>query len=696
MPKSALRLSGKAPAFLTRPWFYFFVFTAANIVLAYTSLGLETKMWIGLGGFLIPFLAAVWALPARTGDGKTPLDDEMFPSAPAWVAGGVLGLGLLVRLYSWLNSNWIVPDEGILCQLSVELAKKWEWHFFFTTTQIPPLTHWVLSLYYRLVPPSVFSSRFFFFVVSSLGLVLVYPASRLLFSRSASLLGLLFFSFGFWPLLFCEYCGPLQAFLTVEIGVLYMLGRYLGASSPRESAAFGLGLGLATGLGLWVSMSWLLMVGMVAAAVIPGIKRAKASAWVGMASGFLLFFVPFLWLSWTNNNGEHVKFLWGLYRGADTAAAWKNLFSNWTVLFWEGTPGNRYGPVLGGMLNPPEAALCFLGIIGCLRSGKTPFFRWILAAAFVFILPGLLTNGYQIFHNVLLPPILTVFCIFGAQMLLARVPPGGRAFALAALVLVSSGLNLVHLAKSYALSSSEHSNSDPEYLEERRCFSILEETFRQQGPGYVLWDLSTFRENSLKLETYPFNAADNPRLRDSDAHWAAVLCNVHYKYFVERRFPGSRWVGVGPDLFWHQGGLALGVIPLDDSDRAILSHWREADARLSLISRELLFDHNLVNRDKIRKELAGMEGDMGQDPFLVGMFCERVIEESDPGLPGQWLPWIEKALTQGYPSPHLWVAKGALLNAEGKKREARQAFEKAVHSPFNLTDAQERIQNLGP
>jgi hypothetical protein len=113
-----------------------------------------------------------------------------------------------------------------------------------------------------------------------------------------------------------------------------------------------------------------------------------------------------------------------------------------------------------------------------------------------------------------------------------------------------------------------------------------------------------------------------------------------------------------------------------------------------LITRESLFDHNGMNKTLIVKDLIGMEKDMGQDPFLESVFCERVLQESGQGPPEKWLPWVEKALAQGYPSPHLWVAKGALLNAEGKKREARQAFEKAVHSPFNLTDAQERLQAL--
>src|SRR5208337_1194253 len=106
---------------------------------------------------------------------------------------------------------------------------------------------------------------------------------------------------------------------------------------------------------------------------IPTMRRAKASLTVGMVSGFLLLFIPYLWLSWTNHNGEHIKFLWGLYRSADTVSAWKNFFSNWTLLFWEGTPGNRYGPVWGGILNPLEGAFCFLGIIEFIRTWRLPF-----------------------------------------------------------------------------------------------------------------------------------------------------------------------------------------------------------------------------------------------------------------------------------------------------------------------------------
>jgi len=177
--------------------------------LAYSSASLETKIWIGFFGFLVPFLFGLWALPAQPLGGTKLLNDETFKAIPPWVVWAVFGLGLLVRLYALLNSNWICLDEGCFSEISMELHKKWEWHFFFTTAQHPPLCLWSLSFFYHLFPPSVFSARFFNFLTGALALALSFLASRLFLSKSSSLLCFVLFSFGFWPLLFCEFCEPL-------------------------------------------------------------------------------------------------------------------------------------------------------------------------------------------------------------------------------------------------------------------------------------------------------------------------------------------------------------------------------------------------------------------------------------------------------------------------------------------------------
>jgi hypothetical protein len=695
MSSSASNRLNHPPLFLTKIWFYFFIFTATNALLAYAPFTLETKLWIGLIGFLLPFVLRVRALSSRTGKENTILKLELFETIPSWVWWGVLCLGLALRLIPLLNSSWIIPDEGLYCQLSVELHKKWEWLFLSSSAQTPPFFNWLLALYYHLLPPSVLTTRFFIFLLGILILILSLLTSRLFFSKSASLLYLIFFSVGFWPLFFCKFCLFMQPVFLVQMMTFYLLGLFLGSSSTNKSIAFGFGLGLVTGMGLWVSIPWPLMIPMVGIAIIPKLFQERISVCASTIFGLLLFLVPFLLLSWIEQNGQYVKFLWSFYRHVDMAESLKNLFSNWTVLFWEGNPDYAYQPIWGGILNPIEGAFCYLGIIEFVRSRRLAVSRWMLTSAFVFIIPGLLTNGFEVFHNILLAPILLVFCVCGALGLLAAIPASWRTPSLAAMVLVSSSLNLIHLEKTFVPLSFENSNRDPEYRQVRRIFSILDQTYRQNGAGLVFWDLSSFREYTMEFETFPFNAADNPRIRSNDVRWAAILCNANYRPFLEQRLPDSKWHKIGPDHYWNEGDLILAIISFQGPNRAILLRWVEANSRLHSITREYLFDHNGSHTNEIRQKLLGMETGMTNDPYLMSIFWERIIVDSGNGSsPDQWISWLDQAIHKGYPAAHLLTVKGLLLKSRGKQREAREAFRQAVRSPLNLTKASEYLQAM--
>ena len=88
-----------------------------------------------------------------------------------------------------------------------------------------------------------------------------------------------------------------------------------------------------------------------------------------------------------------------------------------------------------------------------------------------------------------------------------------------------------------------------------------------------------------------------------------------------------------------------------------------------------------------------MESLVKNDQYLESIFWERVILYADPdSSPGQWLSWLDQAIRKGYPAAHLLVAKGLLLNAAGKKLDAVEAFNQALHSPLNMTNASEYLQ----
>jgi len=87
--------------------------------------------------------------------------EETIPTfSPLWFYI-ILFLALLPRLYVLFNSAWPTPDDGLNTFVSMALSQKWTWHFFFTKTQLPPLSNWIQAFYFSWITPSIFSMRFF-------------------------------------------------------------------------------------------------------------------------------------------------------------------------------------------------------------------------------------------------------------------------------------------------------------------------------------------------------------------------------------------------------------------------------------------------------------------------------------------------------------------------------------------------------
>src|SRR6185369_16886366 len=151
LPKALFQKSA-----LNRTWIIFLIFVLTNSLLSYSSLGLQTKLWIGFLGLLLPFLAALTAPPARD---STPLHSrEFLPPVPRWiwVLIGVTALG--VRFYRLTTlSAWPTPDDGVNCSFSLGLNEGLYRKFFLSDAQVPVGSFWVLSLFYHLFPPSLFS-----------------------------------------------------------------------------------------------------------------------------------------------------------------------------------------------------------------------------------------------------------------------------------------------------------------------------------------------------------------------------------------------------------------------------------------------------------------------------------------------------------------------------------------------------------
>jgi hypothetical protein len=490
--------------------------------------------------------------------------------------------------------------------------------------------------------------------------------------------------------------------LGFEIFALGILGLFLKFEAPLRRKRFAFLLGLVTGLGFWLSIQWLLAALLIVLAFYRSARDRSRAQFLSEAALFafplLSFFIPFVVFSFWGNNGAHAHWLLAHEAAENGHGRLNSLLSNGTLLFWSGNPGNAYGPVWGGVLNPLEGALFFLGVFEWIRCRRLSLTRWIVGAASLFMVPGLLTSAYEIFRNILLFPLLLLTCALGLQVLLNRVPLQKRPFLGAAFLLFSVPLNFSHLLKSYGCSIGLSGfRSAPVAQPYGQAFDALKKIRQPPEPILLFTDLQTdVDDQSFNVATYSFNAARNPKLDPAQARYAVFLANANYKGFLSGRFPKGKWYWLGPDSFWNQGGLMLAVVPVEPGNKEVFLNWLEMDRQFHFVTVLHQFDQGGALRDKTYQQLLAMEGSSGNDPFLRSIFYEKVLFFlRDGARPSQWLFWVQKAVEKGYPASHLLVAEGLLYKSMGRSDEARAAFERAARSSVNLTNAVENLRAMG-
>ncbi len=680
---------------------YFVLFIVTNSILSYFPLGLSTKIWIGFMGWGLPFLAACWEA-FQISPSPFPSREEFWKTPKLWICSTLLSATLGTHLYILFSSTWPVPDDGLTPFFALELLRKWNWTFFFTITQSPPLSVWLLALFFKFFHPSIFSIRLFPALFYLLPLPFGYAAVKKFFSPSTSFLFLVLLCLSFWPLYSSRFCMFMDCLFALEIMSFWALSLCINSWGKKESSKHQILLGFMIGIGLWVFVAWPLAAFILILPVLDLVRKQTSKIPMGpllrLGVPVLLFLVPLLFFSINEKNGEHVKFLLGLRPGEDWLERLQDAFSNFTALFWGcDLRKNAYGPVFGGILTPVEGALFFLGILELIRSRSSGFSRWIFGALFLFMLPGVITHSFEIFRNFLALPFLLLVVSLGAQNLATNLPTQRRGLILGALIVFSLLLSSIHLIKSFGL---EGQTLEAENFSQNRTFSkafeILKHTADQSGPGLILLDLQPNQDNqTLNLAAYDFNAARNPRFSPSQAKWLAVMVNANYEYFLARRFPRAEWYGLGPDLFWNEGGLLLGIIPLEANRNPFAQDWLEMDRGLHSITVQTFFDHSQTHEPEIYRNLLQLDPPSGTDPFLISIFCEKAcFYKRFSSEPGDFLPWIQKAVRYGYPAAHFFTAEGFVLSSAGRAAEARLAFERAVQSPMNMTNAAEILKSM--
>jgi 4-amino-4-deoxy-L-arabinose transferase-like glycosyltransferase len=669
---------------LYNPWLYFAIFTITNTVLAYSSFNLEINLYIALIGWAFPMvLGLVYFSKANIENDF--FHEETLPVIPFgwWLWAAILAI--IPRLYLLLNSTWFVPDEGIFGYAALELSQKWNWHFFFTPAQVPPMAFWFGAIYSKLFTPSIFSMRLFSFLLSILTILLGYWCGRHFFSKSIMFLCFIFVAFSFAPLYISKFFDFQQFLVVFEITTLGLLGSFFNSKNSKNLAVNSWLLGIATGLGFCVAIQWPLVAFMILLAVIYKLGKKTLTCY-RFSIPILLFFTCFCYFSFAEKNGNHIKMLLSSPINGNILKRLNDSFANWTALFWGCDTQNSYGPVWGGMLNPISGSLFFIGIFELIRHKRTHLARWVLVSFFVFMIPGLITNYFEIFRNAMIFPLLLLICALGTLPLLKSINLNWRGLFIIAICLFAAPLDFIHLLKSQKFSP------DQTY---RQAFDALNQIQKQSGPGVILLDFQPVSCQTLSVATYPFNAAQNPNLDPKNSRWLAFIENVHYKPFLTQAFPKLTTVDLGLDGYWNQGNLTLFIIPIDSQFYPTSQKWLQIDRSFHSIASDSFFDPLDTSLPVIFKNLSSMEVLMKEDRFLESIYCEKIIFfHTNHMNSSQMLFYLTEGLKNGYPLPHLLVTQGLLLSYTGRNRESIAALQKAIDSRLNQTDANNILQDL--
>jgi hypothetical protein len=666
----------------------FLVMTVSSFLLSYFPFALALKVGLFLAGILSPLMMEA-GRKESAGLKDIPFYQGEFLGPPrVW---GWLFLALAVLfLRFWKISSlflWPLGDEGLNGASALELSRHWNWTFFYTSGQVPPLAIWASTFFLKLGCGPFLSLWFPPAIASTLTVAAGTCAARRFFSKSFALIcgGLLAFSY--WPLFIGRVCSPAVWVPGWTCGCLYFLARLLGSETPGSRRREAVFLGLVTGLGPFTFTSWpvvaaAMLLG-IAAVTLKGPRRDWKTFGLFM-TGLIPGLVPFLTAVFVEGYGRHLS----------EASAWSHPLDGWfqlrVVLGYASLLGwgvfRNYGffiPQEGGFLNPFLASLFCLGLVQLYRNRSSSFSKWTLFGGFLFLLPGFLSTGVEGFRVIQIMPWLMAVAALGFKPLLESLPKNRRAMAAVTVLLLSLLFDLARLLSPYA--DAIHHPLDflatGKSIARYRAYEILEKLEKAQGPGLVLgeWDIPADR--TMEVASYPFNSALNPRLNPLAARWAAVITDQHYRPFLEKRFPQARWWSLDPDIPQGQNRM-LGVIPLTPEEEGSLRGWAKADQAFRDLNWGI--DHvddkaclQTVDQD-LQKDYPLVQG----DPFLESAYWEKAayFYYYSGGYYPEQLRAIQLAIERGYPAAHLYGELGELYILGGKSALARQAYAEAKES----------------
>ncbi|HVM32444.1 MAG TPA: hypothetical protein VMU88_04870 [bacterium] len=589
---------------------------------------------------------------------------------------------------------WIQDEEGVIGLHAIALDHQWSWRFFYDFGQVPPLSVWASFFSLKMgagILPGLWWPSALSCVLAALFALL---AARRFFPNAVVLIFGFSMALNYW--FFILGHRSCQGLWIVPWTCLcaFLLARFLKAS-PGSLAWEGFGLGLAVGLGFCTSAPWFAVNAwfFLVLAVWARPFRERLGVLCICLAGWVLGTAPFLAAVIREGYGQHIasNALWTSWM--PWSDRWRASFSYLTAVFGGVADPGAFDPHGGGELNAFQAVFFLGGLAVFYRRRREPMVQALGGALILFLAPGLLSMGREMYRVVQVLPLLLLISALGLYELLARAPMRWRWFLLA-LFMVSGALwdgarIFRGLPRPPAVGLAQ----------DWQAFQVLQDMTRHFGPGLILCDFPADSDESLFTVSYPLNAAENPRLDPARARWAALVLDRDYFKTVSPLFPGSSWVWLEPSGPGEKNWV-MGLIPLTAANRGRVEKWTRAHHFFWRAAEAI---HNINGAPSYREAAAflqaGQKGVAG-DRFLSACYWERLGEfYYHYGYQQHYqdhLNALRQALRQGIPAPHLYLQYGSLLLRKGDRLGAAAAFQAALRLDPQYAPAQAGLRLCRP
>lgn len=661
------------------PWYLFLSFLVSNSILSYSGLPLSAKIWIGIVGLLLPLIAAFWAAYEKHHPQRPAGSPKAAPffslglartSPPLWLWMVFLVILVLTRFYRLTAfPAWPIGDEGTFSMIAMDLNRHWSWKMLLGENQWEPLFAWLLSLFFKAIPPSLLAIRIFPGLISLLVVLGAFWAVRSWDRPWFAFVLAWATAFNFWSFTYSRLCvreGLLLLWIFLALGFLIRI--WLGKKCSYSNILF---LSLVLGSGFYIFTSWPLV--LLIALVVSVVKIARYGSIRDKTFSFLLLFLttgilafPMVMARLSNGGLAHILYE---YRPSTVVIQGGRYVAS---LFWYGFHSAPWGPDWGGFFNPVLASLLLLGFVET-AYGASLSLKVLMFSAFVLLLaPGALADGFSPYRITALLPLALLFLVLGFKKLLEGRPKSVGAVLLL-LWIPSMILDIHHYWDSYGKvsGSKEYANA----------YEILDALRQKTGPLYIFSEFNNDYDNkTLDIADYPFNAAEKPPLSISRPPWTCVITNIQYAPYFIKTFPGLQFKVLKTDKTGPDDPKPFGIflIPTSQIPIPMLKNWRKADN----IYREIDFK---IKNIKPGERWAGfLDTDPGRsnrfpkDPFLTAVYWEKTgFFEFLDGNFVQATEAYRNAIRLGIPAAHLYYALGGCLKNQNRASESVKYFKKA-------------------